>query len=255
MDEFKLRFVPLGGVVGVTKNMYLYELYKGGKLEDILIVDCGIGFPDIDNENINYVIPDISYLKDKVSKIRAILLSHGHEDHTIALPYYYRNLGEPQVYTGKLTTAFVKNDFKEFGLNIKINEIDLNKTYSFGNFKVNFIRMTHSIPDTLHIFIKTPVGNIYHGTDFKLDLTPPYGKPPDFYKILNLSHEGVLCLMSDCLGVDRPGATPSESIVGQTFEDVMRTTKGKFIMSTFSSNISRIRQCVEAAVKFNRKIV
>jgi len=255
MDEFKLRFVPLGGVVGVTKNMYVYELYKGGKLEDILIVDCGIGFPDIDNENINYVIPDISYLKDKVSKIRAILLSHGHEDHTMALPYYYKDLGEPPVYTGKLTTAFVKNDFKEFGIPIKINEVDVNKTYTFGNFKADFIRMTHSIPDTLHLFIKTPIGNIYHGTDFKLDLTPPYGSPPDFHAISKLSSEGVLCLFSDCLGAETPGLTLSESAIGESFENEIKNTPGKFIMTTFSSNISRIRQCIESSVKYQRKIV
>lgn len=255
MDEFKLRFVPLGGVVGVTKNMYLYELYKGGKLEDILIVDCGIGFPNLDNENISYVIPDISYLKDKVDKIRAILLSHGHEDHTMALPYYYKDLGEPQVYTGRLTTAFVQHDFKEFGQNIKINTVDLNKTYTFGNFKVNFIHMTHSIPDTLHIFITTPVGNIYHGTDYKLDLTPPYGKAPDFQSLAKLASQGTLCLLSDCLGAETPGLTLSESAVGEAFDSEIKNTAGKFIMTTFSSNISRIRQCIDASIKYQRKIV
>ncbi|OGK18309.1 hypothetical protein A3G67_03375 [Candidatus Roizmanbacteria bacterium RIFCSPLOWO2_12_FULL_40_12] len=255
MASFRLRFVPLGGVVGVTKNMYLYELYEDQKLLDILIVDCGIGFPQDKALGVDFVIPDISYLQDKKDKIRAVLLSHGHEDHISALPYHYDALGKPAIYTSKLTAAFVNNKFKETERRVQVNQVDYDHEYQFGQFKVQFIHLTHSIPDTMHIFIKTPVGNIYHGPDFKFDLTPPYGKPPDFYKILNLSHEGVLCLMSDCLGVDRPGATPSESIVGQTFEDVMRTTKGKFIMSTFSSNISRIRQCVEAAVKFNRKIV
>jgi ribonuclease J len=235
--------------------MYLYELYKGGKLEDILVVDCGIGFPNLDNENISYVIPDISYLKDKTDKIRAILLSHGHEDHTMALPYYYKELGEPQVFTGKLTTAFVQNDFKEFGIDIKINTVDLNKTYTFGNFKVNFIHMTHSIPDTLHIFINTPVGNIYHGTDYKLDLTPPYGKPPDFQSLTKLASQGTLCLLSDCLGAETPGMTLSESAVGESFDNEIKNTTGKFIMTTFSSNISRIRQCIDASIKYQRKVV
>ena len=122
-------------------------------------------------------------------------------------------------------------------------------------FKINFIRVTHSIPDTFHILIKTPVGNFYHGTDFKLDLTPPYGESPDFYAITKAGKEGVVCLLSDCLGAEREGLTLSENIVGQTFEEEMRKTKGKFVMTTFSSNISRIRQCVEAAIKFNRKIV
>ncbi len=257
MDSgYKLRFVPLGGVVGVTKNMYLYELYQGDVLKDILIVDCGIGFPQDKTLGVDFVIPDISYLKDKRDKIRAVLLSHGHEDHTSALPYHYQDLGKPPVFTGKLTAAFVKNKFKETGGSVNISEIDYDKEYKFGEFKVQFINISHSIPDTLHIFIKTPVGNLYHGTDFKLDLTPPYGKYPDFYKITKLAQEqGVLCLLSDCLGAETPGLTLSEGVVGQTFEDEMRKTKGKFIITTFSSNISRIRQCVEAATKFNRKIV
>ncbi len=256
MDSgYKLRFVPLGGVVGVTKNMYLYELYQGDSLKDILIVDCGIGFPEDKTLGVDFVIPDITYLKDKVDKIRAIILSHGHEDHTSALPYHYRDLGSPPVFTGKLTASFVKNKFKETGGSVNLTQIDYNKEYVFGGFKVQFINITHSIPDTLHIFIKTPIGNLYHGTDFKLDLTPPYGKYPDFFKITKLSQEGVLCLMSDCLGAETPGLTLSEGVVGQTFEDEMRRTRGKFIMTTFSSNISRIRQCAEAAMKFNRKIV
>ena len=136
-----------------------------------------------------------------------------------------------------------------------MNQVQYGKEYVFGDFKVSFIRMTHSIPDTMHVLIKTPVGTIYHGPDFKFDLTPPYGSPPDFYEITKAGKDGILCLLSDCLGAERPGLTLSESIVGQTFEDEMRKTRGKFIMTTFSSNISRIRQCVEAAIKFNRKIV
>ncbi len=255
MDKYKLRFVPLGGVVGVTKNMYLYELYENSQLKEILIVDCGIGFPDDKDLGVDYVIPDISYLKDKREKIKGIILSHGHEDHISALPYYYKDLGEPEILGGKLTCAFVKNQFKEFGLNIKIREVEFNKTYIIGSFKVNFIRLTHSIPDTLHIFIETPMGNIYHGTDFKLDLTPPYGKPPDFKKMSILSSKGVLCLLSDCLGSETQGLTLSESAVSKTFDEEMAKTNGKFIMTTFSSNISRIRQCIEIALKYGRKIV
>lgn len=289
MNQYKLHFVPLGGVVGVTKNMYVYELYKAKslpsaqiqnatkfpnvkniplkehhhsnptndeyELQDIIIIDCGIGFPQEKELGVDFVIPDISYLRDKVDKIRAIVLSHGHEDHTSALPFHYEDLGSPEVYTSKLTAAFVSNKFREFDIRVKMNQIDYSKEYRFGEFTVSFIRMTHSIPDTMHILIKTPVGTIYHGPDFKLDLTPPYGYPPDFYAITKAGHDGILCLLSDCLGSERPGLTLSESIVGITFEDEMRKTKGKFIMTTFSSNISRIRQCVEAAVKFNRKVV
>lgn len=255
MDNYKLRFVPLGGVVGVTKNMYLYELYKNDVLQDIVIVDCGIGFPKEKELGVDFVIPDISYLKGKTDKIRAVLLSHAHEDHISALPYHFKALGRPPVYTSRLTALFVENKFKETTENIRVNQIDYSKEYTFGDFKVGFIHVTHSVPDTLHMVIKTPLGDIYHGTDFKFDLTPPYEKAPDFYKITKAGHDGVLCLMSDCLGAEREGLTLSESIVGQTFEDEMRKTRGKFVMTTFSSNISRIRQCVEAAIKFNRKIV
>ncbi len=255
MNKYRLRFVPLGGVVGVTKNMYVYELYQEGQLKDILIVDCGIGFPNDESLGVDFVIPDISYLKDKKDKIRAIILSHGHEDHTSALPYHYQALGSPPVFTGRLTASFVTNKFKETAQKVNISQIDYNKEYVFGDFRVHFINITHSIPDTLHMVIKTPIGNIYHGTDFKLDLTPPYGKFPDFYKITKFSQEGILCLLSDCLGAETPGLTLSEKVVGKTFDEEMRSTKGKFIMTTFSSNISRIRQCLESALKFNRKLV
>ena len=255
MDTYKVRFIPLGGVIGVTKNMYVYELYQNDQLQDILIIDCGIGFPQEQELGVDFVIPDISYLQDKTDKIRSVILSHGHEDHTSALPFYYGELGKPEVFASKLTSVFVENKFREFDQRVHMNQVDYAKEYSFGFFKVRFIRMTHSIPDTMHIQIKTPVGTIYHGTDFKLDLTPPYGHSPDFYSITKAGHDGVLCLLSDCLGSEREGLTLSENIVGKTFEDEMRKTKGKFIMTTFSSNISRIRQCVEVALKFNRKIV
>lgn len=254
MDSYKLRFISLGGIIGVTKNMYVYELYKNEQLQDIIIVDCGIGFPQDKALGVDFVIPDISYLRDKTEKIRALIISHGHEDHIGAVPYHYNNLGKPPIYTATLTAAFLNHKFEENKEKVAINIIDYDKEYSFGEFNVDFINMTHSIPDTMHMLIKSPVGNLYHGTDFKLDLTPPYGKPPDFYKITKAGHDGVLCLLSDCLGSDREGLTLSESAVGAAFEHEMRRTKGKLIMSTFSSNISRIRQCVETAIMFGRKV-
>jgi ribonuclease J len=172
-EDYKLRFIPLGGVIGVTKNMYVYEIYKSGELQDILIVDCGIGFPQEKELGVDFVIPDITYLKDKVDKIRAIVLTHGHEDHISALPFHYKDLGQPPVYTSKLTMMFVKNKFKEFNQSINIFEVSFTEEYKFGGFKVSFIPMTHSIPDAMHVLIKTPVGLIYHGPDYKMDLTPP----------------------------------------------------------------------------------
>ncbi|VVA44507.1 Beta-lactamase domain protein [Candidatus Roizmanbacteria bacterium] len=254
MITYKLHFIPLGGIVGVTKNMYVYEMYNDDKLKDIIIVDCGIGFPKEKELGVDFVIPDITYLMDKKEFIRAILITHGHEDHTSALPLLYDDLGRPPVYASLLTSMFIENKFKDKHKKITVNRVDFNKEYIFGDFRISYLTMTHSIPDTTHIIIKTPVGTIYHGSDFKLDLTPPYGPGPDFYKIAKAGHEGILCLLSDCLGSEREGLTLSENIVGQTFEDEMRKTKGKFIMTTFSSNISRIRQCVDAAIKFNRKI-
>jgi len=255
MDEYKVRFIPLGGVIGVTKNMYVYELYRNGELTDILIVDCGMGFPDAKEFGVDLIIPDISYLEDKLDKIRAILITHGHEDHIGAIPFHYDKLGEPVIYAPRLAKMFIQNKFKEFNRNIPIIEAQFRTWIQLGGFEIRYIHVTHSIPDTTHILIKTPIGVMYHGPDFKLDLTPPYSKHPDFYEITKAGADGILCLMSDSLGSERPGLTLSESIVGQTFEDEMRKTKGKFIMTTFSSNISRIKQCVDAAIKFNRKII
>ncbi len=255
MDEYKVRFIPLGGVVGVTKNMYVYELYQNDQLTDILIVDCGMGFPDAKEFGVDLIIPDISYLEDKLDKIRAILITHGHEDHIGAIPFHYDKLGAPQIYAPKLAKVFIQNKFKEFNQPIHINDIEFKKWIKLGGFEAKFIHMTHSIPDATHILIKSPVGVMYHGPDFKLDLTPPYSKAPDFYEILQAGHDGITCLFSDALGAEREGLTLSESIVGQTFENEMRSTKGKFIMTTFSSNISRIKQCVDAAIKFNRKVI
>jgi len=257
--QYRIRFVPLGGVSDVTKNMYLYELYVKSSnnnfyLQEIVIVDCGIGFPKSQELGVDFVIPDISYLLDKIEKIKGIILTHGHEDHISALPYHLASLNSPPIFASRLTKGFLENKFSEFGIRSVVNEIKYSQPVRLGSFEIEFIPVTHSIPDTVHLLIKTPVGVFYHGTDFKFDLTPPYGQPPDFYKITKAGKEGVLCLLSDCLGVEREGLTLSEKVVGLTFENEMRQTKGKFIMTTFSSNVSRIRQCFEAAVKFNRKV-
>ncbi|MFQ5452101.1 MAG: ribonuclease J [Candidatus Paceibacterota bacterium] len=254
MNKSRVRLIPLGGTTDVTKNMYVYELYSENRLQDIIIVDCGIGFPREQQPGIDLVIPDITYLKDKLSYIRAILLTHGHEDHISALPYHYKDLGSPQVYASKLTAHFVQKKFEESANRVKVTIVNYQQIYRFGGFEAKFIPLTHSIPDPAHIVIKTKAGTFYHGADFKFDLSPPYGPPPDFYAIAKAGADGVTCLMSDCLGSEREGTTLSERVIGETFEEHIRRTKGKFIMTTFSSNISRIRQATEAAVKFGRKV-
>ena len=250
----RVRFVPLGGITGVTKNMYVYELYEGNTLTDILIVDCGIGFSKEKELGVDFVIPDISYLKDKRDKIRAVVFTHGHEDHITALRFHFEALGKPPLYASTLTASLIEEKAKEFGLGISVNRITYRKKYTLGSFGVEFLELTHSIPDTTHIVITTPLGVFYHGSDFKFDLTPPYGNPPDLYGIAQAGERGVLCLLSDCLGAENKGFTESEKIVGNTFDEEMKKTKGAFYMTTFSSNISRIHQCIETAIKYNRKI-
>ena len=252
----KLRIIPLGGQSNVTKNMFVYELVENNEIRDILLVDCGVGFvSELSNLGVDFVIPDVSYLKDKLHLIRALLITHGHDDHIGAVPFIVPQLKFPQILAPKLAALLMQEKFKE--LNIKqatILPIKYHTDYTFGAFKVRYIHMTHSIPDTTHIFIQTPAGNVYHGSDFKFDLTPVYGDPPDFAEINRASALGVKILLSDALGAEREGYTLSEKIVGNTFEEEMRKTKGRFLMTTFASNISRIKQCVEAALKFNRKL-
>jgi ribonuclease J len=253
----KLRIIPLGGQSNVTKNMFVYELWDGGQIKDIVLVDCGVGFvSELSNLGVDFVIPDVSYLKDKKHLIRAILITHGHDDHIGATPFILPQLDFPPVYAPKLAALLIAEKIKEYNYQqAKINQIELRRDYDFGAFKVRYIQMTHSIPDTTHIFLQTPVGNVYHGSDFKFDLTPVYGQPPDFAEIVAAGEKGIKILLSDALGSEREGYTLSEKIVGNTFEEEMRRTKGRFFMTTFASNISRIKQCVEAALKFNRKLV
>src|SRR3989338_5645953 len=187
MDKFQIRFVPLGGTVDVTMNMYLYEMYKNDHLTDILIVDCGIGFPKEQDLGVDLAIPDITYLTEELldpvsgqrysrsSKIRAVLLTHGHEDHISGLGYHYTALKQPPIFTGKLTASFISSKFKEYKIKPNVTVVDYDQVYSFASFKVHFIHITHSIPYSTHLFIETPIGNFYHGSDFKFDLTPPFG--------------------------------------------------------------------------------
>lgn len=249
-----LRIIPLGGIGDVTKNMYIYELRDGtNSISDILIVDCGIGFPDDDMYGIDLVIPDITYLRDKIDKIRAIILTHGHEDHIAALPYILPELKAP-VYGTELTAALAEVKLKDMGLNNKVHAVDRNSTMVIGPFSIDFIHVTHSIPDAANLFIRTPVGNFYHGSDYKFDWTPLDGQQTEVQKIAKLSSSGVLCLLSDCVRVETPGYTLSEQVIDDTLEKEIRNCSGKFIFTTQSSNISRIQQAINVAIRNNRRV-
>lgn len=246
----QLSFIPLGGIGDVTKNMYLYQ-YR----DEILIVDCGLGFPDETMLGIDLLLPDISYLLKNNKKIVGMLLTHGHEDHMGALPFILPQLPNFPIFATPLTAAFANEKLKEFNIKNRVHLVNFTDTEkTLGNFKFNFIRVTHSVPDTSHIFIKTPVGNFYHGSDFKFDPTPYDGKKTDFAKIEELAKQGVTCLLSDCLGAERQGRTGSELPLLANFEKEIRACRGKFMVTTYSSNISRINQVIEASQRNGRKI-
>jgi ribonuclease J len=249
-----LRIVPLGGVGNVTKNMFAYEYRKDPKtISDIVIVDCGIGFPDEVMYGVDLVIPDISYLKDKKDKIRAIVLTHGHEDHIGALPYILPQIRIP-VYGTRLTAALAQVKLKEIGLQSQVHEVRESDILRFGAFSIEFVHVTHSIPDAANLIIRTPVGIFYHGADYKFDWTPLDGRPTDVGKIAVTAREGIRCLLSDCVRIESPGYTLSEQVIFDTLEKEIKNCSGKFIFTTQSSNISRIQQAVDVAIRNNRKI-
>lgn len=247
MDSLKL--LPIGGIGTVTKNMYLYELGN-----EILIVDCGLGFADETMPGIDLLIPDISYLKNTKKKIVGMVLTHGHEDHIGALPFIMPQLPQFPIYASALTAHLANEKIAEFNIQNKVNPTNFNQTVQIGSFSITFFRVTHSILDTSHIFIKTPVGNFYHGSDFKFDFTPVDGKTSDLTAIAKASEEGIVCLLEDCLGAERKGHSRSEASITDSFEEEFRKSKGKIFLTTFASNISRLNQAIEVAIKFNRKV-
>lgn len=249
-----LRIIPLGGIGNVTKNMYVYEYRRDpNTISDILIVDCGIGFPDEAMYGVDLVIPDINYLRDKKDKIRAIVLTHGHEDHIAALPYILPELKVP-VYGTRLTAALAEVKLKDHGLQHHVATVDSTKRLQVGPFNVEFVHVTHSIPDAANLIIRTPVGVFYHGSDYKFDWTPMDGKQTEVGKIAKASEENILCLLSDCVRVESPGYTLPERIIEDTLEKELHKCRGKFIFTTQSSNISRIQQAINVAIHNNRKI-
>ncbi len=249
MDK-TLSLLPLGGIEDVTRNMYLY-MYG----DEILIVDCGLGFADETMLGVDLLLPDISYLLSTKKKIVGMLLTHGHEDHIGALPFLLPQLPDFPIYATPLTAAFANEKLKEFTIGKRVQEVRFDKPeVKIGSFSARFIHVTHSVLDTAHIFIKTPVGNFYHGSDFKFDVDPALGLGPDFSSIEKAGEEGVLCLLSDCLGAEHFGAAISEKPIQDEFEKAISKTRGKAIITTYSSNIARLQQAINAAQKYNRKI-
>ena len=245
----KLKIIPLGGLNEIGKNIAVIE-YK----DDIIIVDCGLSFPEDEMLGIDVVIPDISYLLKNKEKVKAILLTHGHEDHIGSLPYILKKINVP-VYGTKLTLGLVEKKVKEHNINdINLNIIKPGSKIDIGVFNIEFIRTSHSIPDSVAIAIDTPLGMILHTGDFKIDYTPINGEVMDFHKFAELGQKGVLVMMADSTNVERPGYTMSESTVGDTFNDIFMTAKQRIIVATFASNIHRVQQIINSAVLFDRKV-
>lgn len=248
-QQNQLKIVSLGGFGLVTKNMFVYETPK-----DILIVDCGIGFPDEEMLGVDLVIPDVSYLKDKKEKIRGIILSHGHEDHFGALPFLLPLFPGVPVFSSPLALAIVERKLKENQVKADLRPINSKQDLSLGDFRVSFIQVTHSVPEAFHIYLRTPYGNVYHGSDFKFDWTPIDKTKIEVEKMVWASGEGVDLMLSDCLRSEREGYTESEQQLIEIFEREIDRAKGRFIVTTMSSNISRLKTAIDASLSRGRKI-
>lgn len=244
-----LSFISLGGVGDVTKNMSVYSFG-----DEMLIVDCGIGFVDESMPGVDLVIPNVSYLKSSNKKIVGMVLTHGHEDHIGALPFILPLLPNFPIYASSLTAALANEKLKDFGEKTQVNAVKFDDTVKVGSFSVSFARVTHSILDAANLLIRTPIGNFYHGSDFKFDFTPVDGKPSEIRKIAKWGEEGILCTLSDCLGAERPGHSESEIKITESFDEEARRTQGKIFITTYSSNISRMNQALEVAKKYGRKV-
>ena len=246
-----LKIIPLGGLHEIGKNITVFE-YEN----EIIVVDCGLSFPEDDMLGIDLVIPDISYLEKNVDKIKGLIITHGHEDHIGAVPYLLKKINIP-IYATKLTAGLIRNKLEEHKLlrSTELHEVMQGQTISLGkNFKVEFIRSSHSIPDSVMLAITTPAGTVLHTGDFKVDYTPIDGKIMDFGRIAELGNQGILALMSDSTNAERKGFTMSESSVGEVFDKLFLHCTKRIVVATFASNVHRVQQIVNCAVKYNRKI-
>ena len=247
----KLKIIPLGGIQEIGKNITVFE-YE----DEMIVVDCGLSFPEDDMLGVDLVIPDITYLEKNVDKIKGLLITHGHEDHIGAVPYLLKKINIP-IYATRLSAGLIRNKLEEHKLlrSTKLNEVIQGQTIKFGKkFKVEFIRSSHSIPDSVMLAITTPAGTVLHTGDFKVDYTPIDGKLMDFGRIAELGNQGILALMSDSTNAERKGFTMSESSVGEVFDKLFLHCTKRIVVATFASNVHRVQQIVNSAVKYNRKI-
>ncbi|MEN1759268.1 ribonuclease J [Anoxynatronum sibiricum] len=246
----KIKIIPLGGLKEIGKNLTLVE-YKN----EILIIDCGLSFPDDEMLGIDIVIPDMTYLVKNQEKIRGVVITHGHEDHIGAIPYLLKQINVP-IYGPRLALGLLEVKFKEHRLNnVRMQRIKGDETFQLGVFKIEPIRTTHSIPDAFAIAVHTDIGTILHTGDFKIDYTPVDGQVMDLHKFADLGEQGVLLMLADSTNVERPGATISEQNVRKSLENAFMNCKSRIIVATFSSNIHRLQIIINTAQKFNRKVV
>lgn len=246
----KLRIIPLGGMNEIGKNMTVFEYAN-----EIIVVDCGLAFPEDDMLGVDLVIPDITYLERNKDKVKALIITHGHEDHIGAIPYFLKKINVP-VYGTKLTLGLIKNKLIEHNLekSTTLKCVKPRDVVKFKNFKVEFVRVTHSIADSVGVAITTPFGVIFHTGDFKIDTTPIDGEPIDFQRIAELGQKGIKLLMADSTNVLRPGYTMSEKTVGREFDKIFANCNKRIIVATFASNTHRMQQIVNSAVKYKRKV-
>ncbi len=246
----KLKIIPLGGLGEIGKNITVFEYGN-----DIIVVDCGMAFPDDEMLGIDIVLPDIAYLTKNKERVKGIIVTHGHEDHIGALPYVLKELNVP-VYGTRLSLGLLENKLEEHGILSKsdLQTITQGQRIELGVFKVEFIHSNHSIADSVALSISTPMGVVIHTSDFKIDYTPISGKPIDLSRFAELGKKGVLLLMCDSTNAERPGYTMSERSVGKAFEEIFVNAKSRILVATFASNIHRIQQVVNSAVKNDRKV-
>ena len=248
----KLRIIPLGGLEKIGMNITAFE-YE----DSIIVVDCGLAFPEDDMLGIDLVIPDVTYLKDNIQKVKGFVITHGHEDHIGALPYVLKELNIP-IYATKLTMGIIENKLEEHGLmkTTKRKVVKFGQSINLGQFRIEFIKTNHSIVDAAALAIYSPAGVVVHTGDFKVDYTPVFGDAIDLQRFAEIGKKGVLALMCDSTNAERAGFTPSEKTVGKTLDSLFLEHKDtRILIATFASNVDRVRQIINTAEKFNRKVV